>query len=72
MYLNCKVIAITVKNIDIDPMSAISRQNLSGYLRNRHIHQGKEIPIIGITIHSTVVTIMENMDKFQRITSKHI
>lgn len=53
---------ITVINIDIEIMSEISRQNLIGHLRSRFVHQEKEIHTIGITIHVTIVTIVENMD----------
>ena len=53
-------------------MSVDSRKSQIGYLKNKLLQEGKIIPTIVITIHGTVVTIMENMDTFQIIASRQI
>ena len=63
-YLNSKIISTIVKSMDKEFMSADSRISQIAYLKNKCIHQGKVIPTIGITIHGTIVTILEHMDIF--------
>lgn len=58
--------------MDIRLMSGELRRNHNGHLENKLMQKRKAISIIRIITHGTVVTIVENMDTFQRITYGHI
>ena len=63
-HQDLRVIAITARSMDIEPLSA--GQNLCGHQINQQRHQAMEITTIGITTPGIAITTVSNMDTLQR------
>ena len=64
-HQHLKVIAITARSMDIEPLSA--GQSLCGHQINQQRHQVMEITTIGITTPEIDVITVRNMDTLLRI-----
>ena len=64
-HQDLKVIAITTRSMDIEPLNA--DQSLCGHQINQQRHQAMEITTIGITTPGIAVTTVRNMNTLLKI-----